>query len=171
MKRLALVFVAIGSLVFGAATAAAANGGADVQTFPVSFVMSSAECSNLPAGTTVTGMGTEKSITVTRTDANGVTMIVNSTHALGTATDQAGNSYVFNYNNEFRASDSTATPGVFSGLMSDHFSLAGSGPAKLSNGFLASISTDFSTFFSFDPLNSRGDPLDFATGTAHCDPL
>jgi hypothetical protein len=170
VKRLALMVIAVGSLVFAGATAAAANSGANVETSSVSFVVTSADCSNLPPGTTVTGTGTEKSITVIRTDRNGVTTIINSTHAFGTATDQAGNTYVFDYNNEFRVSDSTATPGVFSGLMSDHFSLAGPGPAHLVNGFLARINTDFSTF-TFDPLNSRGDPIDFATGAAHCDPL
>jgi hypothetical protein len=168
VKKLALALIAAGALVFGAATAAAANGGADVQTFPVSFVLDSASCSNLPAGTTVTGTGTGTSITVVRTDRNGVTTIINSTHAFGTATDQDGNTYVFDYNNEFRVSDTTATPGAFSGVMTDHFSLAGPGPAHLVNGFLANI--DFSTF-TFDPINSRGDPIDFATGAAHCDPL
>jgi hypothetical protein len=89
----------------------------------------------------------------------------------GTATDQAGNAYVFNYANDFRVSNSGASPGVFSGRMTDSFSLAGQGPAKLHNGFQAIFTTDFDTLNTFDPLNSRGDPLDFATGAAACDPL
>ena len=87
------------------------------------------------------------------------------------ATDQAGNAYVFDYSNEFRVSDSVASPGVFTGTMSDHFSLGGSGPAKVSNGFLASLTTDLATFFTFEEINSRGDPIDFATGEEECDPL
>jgi hypothetical protein len=170
VKRLALFAIAIVSLGLSAA-AVAADGGATVETFPVSFVLSSATCSNLPAGTTVSGSGTEKSITTTRTDGSGATTIVNSTHGSGTATDQAGNTYVWDYSNEFRATNTSAEPDVFTGLMTDHFSLAGPGPAKLSNGFVATITTNFATSFSFDPINSRGDPIDFATGTAHCDPL
>ena len=170
MKRLAFAAIATLSLVLGATTAVGADGGATIEIRPVSFVISSAMCPNLPAGTTINGAGTEKSITTTRTDKSGVTTVENSTHAHGTATDQAGNSYVFLYSNEFRVSNSAAEPTVFSGRMTDHFSLAGQGPAKLSNGFVADITTDFVSF-TFDPINSRGDPIDFATGAAACDPL
>lgn len=171
MKRVAILAVGVSSLAFGGGSALAAGGGATVDTFPVSFVLSSAACSNLPGGTTINGSGTETSITTIRTDRSGVTMVVNATHARGTATDQAGNAYVFNYSNEFRVSDTTANPATFSGLMTDSFSLSGSGPARLSNGFAARLTTDLATFFSFQELNSRGDPIDFATGSAHCDPL
>jgi hypothetical protein len=170
MKRMAIFAVVVASLGFGGGSALAAGGGATVDTFPVNFVLSSATCSNLPDGTTITGSGTETSMTTIRTDRSGVTMIVNATHARGIATDQAGNEYVFNYSNEFRVSDTTANPGTFSGLMTDSFSLSGSGPARLSNGFTAGITTDFASF-GFQELNSRGDPIDFATGTAICDPL
>ncbi len=39
------------------------------------------------------------------------------------------------------------------------------------NGFVAGITTDFACIFSFQKMNSRGDPIDFATGAALCDPL
>jgi hypothetical protein len=58
--------------------------------------------------------------------------------------------------------------------MVDSFSLAGSGPAHLNNGFRAEFTLDFSTgvpVASFVELSSRGDPLDFATGESRCDPL
>jgi hypothetical protein len=139
--------------------------------FPVTFTLSAATCPNLPAGTTIEGTGMEKSITTTRTDAGGITTIQNTSHASGTASDQAGNAYVFNYSNDFRISNSAANPAVFSGRMTDSFSLAGQGPAMLHNGFQAIFTSDFATFAAFEPLNSRGDPLDFATGTAVCDPL
>jgi hypothetical protein len=172
MKRLATSAIAILALVVGVTSALAADGGATVDTFPVSFVLSSDACSYLPAGTTVTGSGTETSITTSRTGANGVTTIVNATHAEGTATDQAGNVYVFNYSNEFRASNTVADQGVFSGLMTDSFSLAGSGPARLHNGFVAELTTDFSVF-SWNVRHASGDPISFASGVviAHCDPL
>jgi hypothetical protein len=76
---------------------------------------------------------------------------------------------VFSYSNEVRA-----TPqgdGSFVGLMTDHFSLSGSGPATLNNGFVARIATDFATFFSLDPISAHGDPITFPDGEEVCDPL
>ena len=170
MKRLVMAAITFIALAVGVTSAAAANGGATVDTFPVNFVLSSAACSYLPTGTTVTGSGTETSITTSRTDSNGVTTIVNATHAKGTATDQDGNVYVFNYSNEFRVSDAA---GPFSGLMTDSFSLAGSGPASLHNGFVAELTTTDFLSFSWNVRHASGDPISFATGTvvAHCDPL
>jgi hypothetical protein len=125
-------------------------------------------CSNLPSGTVLSGSGTGKSITTTRTDRNGVEIVENSTHSHGTATDQDGNTYVFNYSNEFRAT--LDDEGVLSGLMSDSFVVAGSGPARLNNGFVGHFV--LSSFFSLPVvISSHGDPLDFATGDTHCDPL
>jgi hypothetical protein len=172
MMRLATSAIALLALVVGATSAGAANGGATVVTSPVSFVLSSTACSYLPAGTTVTGSGTLTSITTTRTAGNGVTTIVNATHAHGTASDQAGNTYVFNYSNEFRVSNTVADPSEFSGLMTDAFSLAGNGPANLHNGFVAELTTDFSVF-SWNVRHASGDPIDFTAGpvVAHCDPL
>ena len=171
MKRLAMASVVIAVLVSMTGSAMAKGGhGATIDRFPVSFSMSSATCSNLPSGTTINGSGIEKSITNTRTKS-GVTTMINTSHANGTATDQNGNSYRFNYSNHFRAQNTVASPDEFSGKMVDSFSLAGPGPAKLHNGFLARFTTDFATFFNFDPIHSRGDPISFPDGTAHCDPL
>jgi hypothetical protein len=171
VKRVMAALAAAVALVMGAGVANAAPGGATVESFPVSFTLSSESCSNLPADTTIEGTGTEKSITRTRTDASGVTTIANTSIAQGTATDQDGNTYVFLYSNEFRVSNSTADPDMFSGLMTDHFSLSGPGPAKLSNGFTARLTTDFGDFFNFDPIHAHGDPISFPTGIGHCDPL
>jgi hypothetical protein len=171
VKRLATSVLAAAALALGGTSALAADGGATIEEFPVSFVMTSAACPNLPPGTTIEGAGTLKSITTVKTDNEGVTTVHNTSHANGTATDQAGNTYRFNYENTFRVSDSTASPGVFSGRMTDSFSLVGNGPAHLNNGFQAIFTTDFVTFATLEPLNSRGEPLDFATGEARCDPL
>jgi hypothetical protein len=167
------VVLAVLSLFVTSTVAQAANG-ATVETSTVSFVLTSAGCSQLPAGTTVTGRGTQKSVTVERTDASGITTITNATHAAGTATDQAGNVYVFQYSNEFRLSNTVADPGVFSGLMTDAFALAGPGPARLQNGFVAELTAppDFSTV-QWKVRSVHGDPISFASGpvVAHCDPL
>jgi hypothetical protein len=161
--------ISVVSLALSLGTIVAASNGATVDTFPVSFVLTSATCSNLPSGTELTGSGAGKSITTTRTDQDGVVTVVNSTHAHGTATDQDGNTYVFNYSNEFRA---TLDEGVYSGLMTDAFTLAGQGPAQLNNGFVGHFMSDFSSFFTVpNVISSHGDPLDFATGAVHCDPL
>jgi hypothetical protein len=167
MRRLALV-PAI--LVAALLVALPAGASALVETFPVSFTLSSAQCSNLPSGTTLTGSGIAKSITIERTNTSGVTTVINATHAHGTSTDQAGNVYVFNYSNEFRVSNTVADPDVSTGLMTDHFSNSGSGPAKLNNGFVANVTFTPSSF-SVVPISSFGDPLSFPDGAAHCDPL
>jgi hypothetical protein len=167
MRRLALV-PAI--LVTALVAALPAGASALIETFPVSFTLSSATCSNLSSGTTLTGSGIGKSITTERTNASGVTTVINATHAHGTSTDQAGNVYTFDYSNEFRVSNTGASPEVFTGLMTDHFSNSGSGPAKLNNGFVANV-TFTPTSFSAVPISSFGDPLSFPDGGAHCDPL
>jgi hypothetical protein len=173
MKRTA-ISAALVALLLGAGTATA-GGGATVETIQMTFApLNSETCSYLPDGTSITWSGTGTSITTSRTDANGVTTIGNTTHANGFATDQDGNTYAFNYSNEFRISNTLADPTVFSGLMTDSFSLAGQGPATLSNGFVAVFTTDFVSF-GFEPLTSRGDPISFNPFpqgyTAHCDPL
>ena len=169
MRRLVVTTAAVISLALCLGSIVAASGGAVVDTFPVSFVLTSATCSKLPAGTVLTGSGTETSITTTKVDRDGVVTIENSSHAKGTATDQAGNTYVFNYSNEFRA---TLDGNVLSGLMTDAFALAGPGPARLNNGFVGHFVSDFATFFTVPHvISSHGDPLDFVTGEAHCDPL
>ena len=169
MTRFVVTVIGVVSLAFSLGSLVVASNGATVDTFPVSFVLSSDTCSNLPSGTELMASGTGKSITTTRMDQDGVVTVVNSTHSHGTATDQDGNTYVFNYSNEFRA---TLDGGVYSGFMTDAFALAGRGPAHLNNGFVGHFMSDFSTFFTVpDVISSHGDPLDFVTGEAHCDPL
>ena len=175
MKRLAVVSLGVLSLVFGAGTAVAAGGGATVETIPMSFApLNSETCSYLPDGTSITWSGTGRSVTRSRTDANGVTTIGNATHAHGVATDQDGNAYAFHYSNEFRISNSVADPGLFSGLMTDSFTLAGQGPAMLNAGFVAVFTTDFVSV-GIEPRISWGDPISFNPFplgfTPHCDPL
>jgi hypothetical protein len=167
MRRLALV-PAI--LVIALVTALPA-GASPVRT-PRDFELSWETCPNLPTGTTLNGSGIESSITIERTNASGVTTIINVTHTHGTSIDQDGNVYVFDYSNEFRVSNTLASPDVFTGLMTDHFSNSGNGPAKLNNGFVANVTFGPGEFdFAVDPISSFGDPLNFDDGSARCDPL
>jgi len=172
MKRLALI-AAVAMTLLVAAPGAAANAEIVIETIPMTFApLNSDSCQFLPDGTELSWSGTGTSITRTSTDASGVTTIRNVTHANGVATDQDGNSYRFNYSNSFSFSNSIADPGTFSGKMVDSFSLAGPSGIGLNNGFVAIVTTDFASF-SWDVINTRGDPISFAAGPveSHCDPL
>lgn len=173
MKRLALSAVTITALLFGGGTAIAAGGTTTVDTTPVSFVLTSAACALLPPGTSISGSGTQTSITTTHVH-NGVTTVKNATSSRGTATDQANNVYTFEYFNTFRASNSVANPDLFSGLMFDVFRLSGNGSVRLHNGFISTFTGD-PTFLTLtiQPGISWGDPIAFAPAplAAHCDPL
>jgi hypothetical protein len=118
-----------------------------------------------------TWSGPEKQITTVRTDASGVTTLAVVSHASGKAEGSDGQLYQFNYSNEFRVSNSVANPGWFTGVMNDSFSLSGNG-FHMSNGFLSTLETDLATTFLFpSQIRVNDDPIDFATGAAHCDPL
>jgi hypothetical protein len=167
MSRLVLSAVAIVALALPA-SALAQKTQRETETTPVTFEITSAACPNLPAGTTIKGQGTLTSVTWT-TKRRGVTVITNSSLAPGTATDQAGNAYTFLYSNQFTVSNTRKKPKVFTGGMIDLFNL--DGPAKLSNGFLASYRTDFQGHDRIRPIDAFGDPIDFAKLEPRCDPL
>ena len=141
-----------------------------IETMPVTFEIKSENCSKLPPGTTINGTGTLTSITWT-TKRRGHRTVTNSSLAPGTATDQAGNSYTFLYSNQFRVSKTRARRTVYSGVMIDVFTLQGTGPATLSNGFLARYRTDLGDLQRIRPIDAFGDPIDFRAGAARCDPL
>jgi hypothetical protein len=141
-----------------------------IETAPATFEIKSENCSMLPPGTTINGTGTLTSITWT-TKRRGHRTVTNSSVAPGTATDQAGNQYTFLYSNQFRVSNTRARPRVYSGIMVDVFQLQGTGPATLSNGFVANYTTDLGDLQRIRPIDAFGDPIDFESVTAHCDPL
>src|SRR3712207_3304876 len=93
-----------------------------VETGPVTFELTSATCPRLPAGTTVSGTGSQTSVTWT-TRHRRLRTVTNSTNAVGTATDQAGNQYTFVYSNQFRISNTRARRSIYSGVMIDVFTL------------------------------------------------
>jgi hypothetical protein len=173
LKRSAVLAAALVALSLSAGQASAGLGGPP-GVLSVSFLggdgLSNATCQYVPAGTTISWTGPETATFIARTDASGVTTVSSVSHASGTATDNHGNAYAFDYSNALRVSNSVADPDTFTGTMTDHFSLAG--PAlHLNNGFIAALTTNFNDVFVFDPINSRGDPIDFSSGLAHCDPL
>ena len=178
MKRLIAASVALLGLMLGVGSAVAASSGAIPGSEPVSFSLSSTStngvpggCEFMPAGLTITWSGVETSNTVVRTDAAGLVTIQNESHASGKATDQHGNTYAFNYSNQFRVTQTSLGSELLSGAMTDHFSLAGNG-LTIVNGFNSGLTTNLFDIFIFDNTNSRGDPIDFANGgLPRCDPL
>ena len=171
VQRLLLAVVVVIALVLPGS--ALANPPArTVESFPADFVLSSQQCPNLPSGTTITSTGqTGRSVTVTTPRQDGTTTVFNSSIARGAATDQDGNRYRFLYSNQFRVRNTKAEPALYAGSMVDVFLLRGRGPARLTNGFLAHITTDLGESFTFDPIFDFGDPINFETGAAVCDPL
>lgn len=173
MKRLVPAAVAaVVMLLPGAAQAKQTE--RTTETTPVTFEIKSEKCSMLPPETTINGTGTLTSITWT-TERRRHRIVTNSSLATGTATDQAGNKYTFLYSNQFRASNTKARPRVYSGVMIDVFTLQGTGPATLSNGFLANYTTDLGDLQRIRRIDAFGDPIDFKAATpagfARCDPL
>lgn len=158
-------------VTFTLADAAVVAADVDVERSKVKFTLSSDACPNLRAGTTIKASGRQRSVTTTTTDANGITRVVNYSKAVGKARDQRGRKYRFDYRNSFAVTNTTATPAQYTGTMFDLFELTGRGPAKLENGFVAAYTTDLGESATYQPLYSFGDPIDFAAGTARCDPL
>ena len=72
MKRLVTLGVAAVMVAIGAGSAVAAGGPPVIETVPADFVLTSGTCPNLPAGTTITGTGSGKSITRVSVDKTGL---------------------------------------------------------------------------------------------------
>jgi hypothetical protein len=174
VKRLIAASLALLALVFGASLATAASSGAIVEDVPAAFTMSSTAtngvpggCEFLPDGVEISWEGTLRSVTLEKVDADGALTVQNQSSASGKATDEDGNTYAFSYTNHFKVTETS--PGVLSGTMTDHFSLAGN-HIKLNNGFTATF-TLTETGFTLEPSREFGSPLDFETGAPLCDPL
>jgi hypothetical protein len=154
----------------GNAAGPKANGAISTQE-TVTFTLTPRECSSLPAGTVLVGSGELRSILNTHT-SRGITRQTRTEQASGTATDQAGNTYVWVYANQLNETNTPPSLDWY-GTMIDHFSLAGSGPAHINANFVADSYHDTGyTFLFLTPRSVVGDPLDFGPPlVGHCDPL
>ena len=175
-KKLGAMVIAAATMLATAASvlpAHAANNPSRSETsFPVSWTVESANCTQIPAGTTVTGSGTMRVVTTTRVDVGGVQHERIDAHAEGSAVDQAGNQYSFRYDNILIIKNSLARPQVFNGLMVDAFGLHGHGPAAMTNGFTADFTEDRDALTAaITPRSVRGDPFAFPDIGGRCDPL
>ena len=145
LKRLVIAAVAVVSLAVWVASAGATQGGSTSfgpEVFPVP-----AEC-GLGEGVTVTMTGTRSS---SFDESGGFHETVT-----GTATDNLGNNYVFNYHANVKGD-----PFVSTGHFTDHFNLVGNGAAaKMKTGFNLLVTVDVVKF------DERGGAL-----TLGCDPI
>lgn len=145
----------------------------EVVHIEVSWTMTSASCSQLPPGTTINGTGLLRDKITTTTASNGVITVAFDTVAKGRATDDKGNRYRWDYDNESSATNSAASPLVYRGTMTDTFEMEGKGPIEVEAGFEATIVEDRGAgTFVIDPTSQYGDPAAFGPDFKNrCDPL
>src|SRR5262249_19814179 len=118
-------------------------------SFPITFDLSAATCSQLPAGTVIHGDGTAK---LSDTSSGTFHSVIN-----GTATDGTGNSWRFNYNQNVRPVGDGGDIQI-----TDHFNLTGNaGVLHLHSHFVA-VFTSTGDVVEFKQLT--GDPFG-------CDPI
>ena len=160
MKPRSLLAVAPAILSMIAIPAASAQ--ANLFRSPVSFTLRG--CTQLPPGLIISGSGESLLIFSIRTDGNGNIVVNQHNVVTGTATDNNGGAYIFNYVNHATI---TTPPGVFpfSVSTSDHFNLLGAGPGhQMQVGFNADVTVTGPGTFVFSPISLHGDP-------STCDPI
>jgi hypothetical protein len=142
-KFLVTAAVVAAWLALGSGTAAADT---DVSRGPVSFTLPAGQCADLPAGLSVSGTGTETVRAHSSVDATGNFHQLFDTTITGTATDNLGGTYRFNYHNVQTFSPSAGFPFILH--ITDHFNLVGNGPASKIHTFfnLTILVTGASTF-------------------------
>jgi hypothetical protein len=135
---------------------------------PVSFTIDAGSCPDITSD--VTGTGVWREVTNTRVGADGQTYVVYNATASGTAVDEEGTTYRFNYHNH----QQYALPADGSDhqvWMNDHFNLVGAGGANdIHVGFVGLITFSAAGApISFDLfINQRGyDEPSFPP----CDPI
>ena len=136
---------------------------------PVSFTIDPANCSDIES--TVTGTGIWREVTNTRVGKDGLTYVVYTATAKGTAVDEAGTMYRFTYaNHQMYAMPADGSP--FEVRMTDQFNLVAAGGAnQIHVGFVTIITTTSPTDFSsatFDFIDQRGYT---GSGFPPCDPI
>ena len=137
--------------------------------FPVEFTIDPANCSDIES--TVTGTGTWREVTNTRVGKDGLTYVVYTATAQGTAVDEEGTTYRFTYaNHQMYAVPEDGSP--FEVRMTDQFNLVAAGGAnQIHVGFVAILTVtapgDFGSA-SFEFINQRGYE---GPGFPPCDPI
>jgi hypothetical protein len=144
------------------ATAHAAGAAVTIERVPVSFVLTPEQCPDIQS--TISGESEYFVRAKERTDRNGVTHIFTNVTARGTATDEAGNEYSFNYHN---VSSADVPPGGFPRVehVTDSFNLVGhNGLNHLHVSFVIDVT------FAEEGAEPTVDEISI-TGTPSCDPI
>ncbi|MDA3040422.1 MAG: hypothetical protein O3C27_13020 [Actinomycetota bacterium] len=173
IKRLLGSVTALAVLTIAAVIpTAASQSPVERAVIPVTWELTSEQCPHLPDGTTVWGEGTLTD-TVIAKEKDGVTSLHIVSQASGSAYDNHGNVYHFHYGDINEQQNSVASPNLFIGTMVDQFSLAGNGPANLTNGFKGTTSFDANTnaFLITSVQWMHGDPVTTPVVNSICDPL
>lgn len=120
-------------------------------------------CSQLPDGLVVSGTADLYVVTVVRVDADGVSHVTVNSKAVGTATDNEGGTYKFNYSGH--RSDEFPPGGYpVEVKWADHFNLVGTGRTiQVHTGFVLR-GTITESGFEMNFINTYGDPFS-------CDPI
>ena len=161
LRRVALLAVVIaGSMSMPAAGSAQTHR----EHFSVPFTIPyDGPCSQLPPGLVVSGTADLYVVTVARVDQDGVTHVNINSRAVGTATDNEGGVYKFNYSSH--RSDEFP-PGEFPVEVkwTDHFNMVGAGRTiQVHTGFVLR-GTITESGFEMNFINTYGDPFS-------CDPI
>ena len=168
-SRKLIVYVLLALMLFVGVSAVVASPASTPKAdrTPVSFTIPAGQCPNLPAGVSVSGIGTSQIVTYTRTLPNGNGVFFISTMDNGTASDSNGGAHHFTYENN---STYTLLPsGQVQVHMNDTFVLSGPGP-HYNAGFNWRWTFDSATEPPFPPahnweqLSTHGDPF-------NCDPI
>lgn len=143
------VFILLAAAVVAALAFAGSALGAKPVTVPISFDLTAATCSQLPAGTVIHGEGTGRFSEMSSGTFHSV--------ITGTATDGAGDTWRFNYNQNGRPVGDGGDV-----QLTDHFNLVGNaGVLHLHSHFVAVFS---STGDLVELKQLTGDPVG-------CDPI
>jgi hypothetical protein len=159
-KCLVIAALVAVSLAFGVRPA---GGVTDVIHEPVSFTLPAGQCADLPATLSVSGAGTAIIRAHSSFDAQGRPHEHFDTTIIGTATDNLGGTYRFNYHQTLQVSATLDFPFVVH--ITDHFNLVGNGGAsKLHTFFNLTVLVTSPTTEELLSIHFHGDP-------ETCDPL
>ena len=154
-----VVFAAVATLVGSSGALAKGQHKGPKEHQLVEWTIPAGQCGDLPAGLSLDGVGTSKIKDKIKTRRNGVMHENFRETVRGTATDNWGNHYRFNYVQTFKGS----SPGT--GRLEDHFDLSGDGPANLLSEFAVNFTFgDDWAVISEEFILIAGDPF-------NCDPI
>lgn len=162
-KRLIALFalVSVAGLTFMPASASAET---FREHFSVPFTIPyDGPCAQLPDGLVVSGTADLYVVTVVRVDKNGVSHVNINSRSTGTAIDNQGGTYRFNYSSHM---SQEFPPGEYPVQVkwTDHFNLVGAGRTlQVHTGFVLR-GTITESGFEMNYINTYGDPF-------KCDPL